>query len=81
MARTKGPARKSVTVGLSAGVYKAADEQRWSERMTFSEFVNHAVGAYLTNMGIEIVDPVEATEAADEKAAPADEKAAPAKKA
>ena len=78
MARTKGPSRKSVTVGLSEGVYKAADEQRWSERMTFSEFVNHAVGAYLTAKGINTADPVEADGAAPEAA---DEKAAPAKKA
>ena len=71
MARTKGPSRKSVTVGLSEGVYKAADEQRWSERMTFSEFVNHAVDEYLTAKGITVSEPVEAPEAADEKAAPA----------
>ena len=77
MARTKGPSRKSVTVGLSEDVYKAADEQRWSERMTFSEFVNHAVGEYLAAKGINTADPVEADEAPEV----ADEKAAPAKKA
>lgn len=71
MARTKGPSRKSVTVGLSEGVYKAAEEQRWSERMTFSEFANHAIKEYLTAKGIDTTDPVEAPEAADEKAAPA----------
>lgn len=71
MARAKGPSRKSVTVGLSEGVYKAADEQRWSERMTFSEFVNHAVSEYLTGKGIAVTEPaepVEAPEANGEKA-------------
>ena len=71
MARTKGSPRKSVTVGLSEGVYKAADEQRWAERMTFSEFVNHAVGKYLTSKGITVTEPAETAEVADEKVAPA----------
>ena len=52
MARTKGPSRKSVTVGLSEGVYAAAEEARWAKRMTFSEFVNHAVGRFLATEGI-----------------------------
>ena len=62
MARTKGPSRKSVTVGLSEGVYAAADEQKWVERMTFSVFVNHAVGEYLASKGIKVAEveaPVE----------------------
>ena len=57
MARTKGPSRKSVTVGLSEGVFAAADEQRWTERMTFSEFVNHAVTEYLSSKGIKVTEP------------------------
>ena len=63
MARTKGPSRKSVTVGLSEGVYAAADEQRWAERMTFSEFVNHAVEAFLTAEGVTVTEPAEPAEA------------------
>lgn len=78
MARTKGPSRKSVTVGLSEVVYKAADEQRWAERMTFSEFVNHAVREYLiAQVGMEIstlspeepAEPGEAPEAEKAKKA------------
>ena len=68
MARTKGPSRKSVTVGLSAGVFAAADEQRWSERMTLSEFVNHAVGVYLTSKGVEVTEPEVPAEKAAQKA-------------
>ena len=69
MARTKGPSRKSVTVGLSAGVYAAADEQRWSERMTLSEFVDHAVGVYLADKGMKVVEPEAPAEVPAEKAA------------
>ena len=68
MARTKGPSRKSVTVGLSEGVYAAADEHRWSKRMTFSEFVNHAVGQYLASKGITVTEPEAPAEAPAEKA-------------
>ena len=57
MARTKGQSRKSVTVGLSEGVYAAAEEARWGKRMSFSEFVNHAVGAFLASEGIEVAEP------------------------
>ena len=69
MARTKGPSRKSVTVGLSEGVFAAADEQRWAERMTFSEFVNHAVAEYLAAKGIKVTEPAVAPEAPAEKGA------------
>ena len=69
MARTKGPSRKSVTVGLSEGVYAAADEQRWAERMTFSEFVNHAVKEFLASKGITVTEPAEAPEAEKAKKA------------
>ena len=69
MARTKGPSRKSVTVGLSEGVFAAADEQRWAERMTFSEFVNHAVGVYLADKGIMVAEPETPAEVPAEKAA------------
>ena len=72
MARTKGPSRKSVTVGLSEGVYAAADEQRWAERMTFSEFVNHAVKEFLAAKGIQVTEPAEVAEPAE---APEAEKA------
>ena len=68
MARTKGPSRKSVTVGLSEGVYAAADEQRWTERMTFSEFVNHAVGVYLADKGVKVTEPEVPAEKAAQKA-------------
>ena len=68
MARTKGPSRKSVTVGLSEGVFAAADEQRWAERMTFSEFVNHAVETYLATAGI-FIEPEAPAEVPAEKAA------------
>ena len=63
MARTKGPSRKSVTVGLSEGVYAAADEHRWGKRMTFSEFVNHAVKEFLASKGIAVTEPAEPAEA------------------
>ena len=75
MARTKGPSRKSVTVGLSEGVFAAADEQRWAERMTFSEFVNHAVTEYLTAKGIKITEPEAPAEAPAEKGEKAPQKA------
>ena len=75
MARTKGPSRKSVTVGLSEGVYAAADEQRWAERMTFSEFVNHAVSEYLASEGITVTEPEVAAEAPVEKDAKPAQKA------
>ena len=57
MAHTKGPSRKSVTVGLSEGVFAAADEHRWAKRMTFSEYVNHAVGAFLASEGVKVTEP------------------------
>ena len=69
MARTKGPSRKSVTVGLSEGIFAAADEQRWAERMTFSEFVNHAVSEYLAAKGIAVTEPAEVPAEKSEKAA------------
>ena len=75
MARTKGPSRKSVTVGLSEGVYAAADEHRWSKRMTFSEFVNHAVGVYLKSTGIPVTEPKVPAEAPVEKDAKPAQKA------
>ena len=75
MARTKGPSRKSVTVGLSEGVYAAADEQRWAERMTFSEFVNHAVAEYLSAKGIKVTEPEVPTEVPAEKGEKAAQKA------
>ena len=75
MARTKGPSRKSVTVGLSEGVYAAAEEARWSKRMSFSEFVDHAVGGYLASEGIEVAEPVVAAEAPVEKDAKPAQKA------
>ena len=75
MARTKGPSRKSVTVGLSEGVYAAADEHRWSKRMTFSEFVNHAVSEYLTAKGIKVTEPEVPAEAPAEKGDKAPQKA------
>ena len=68
MARTKGPSRKSVTVGLSEGVYAAADEHRWAKRMTFSEYVNHAVGAFLASEGIPVTEPAEVPAEKGEKA-------------
>ena len=75
MARTKGPSRKSVTVGLSDGVYAAAEEHRWGKRMSFSEFVNHALGRYLATEGIAVTEPEVPTEA------PAEKDAKPAQKA
>ena len=63
MARTKGPSRKSVTVGLSEAIYALAEGQRWAKRMTFSEFVNHAVGEYLASKGIVVTEPAEPAEA------------------
>ena len=75
MARTKGPSRKSVTVGLSEGVYAAAEEARWAKRMSFSEFVNHAVDAFLASEGIEVSEPEVPAEA------PAEKDAKPAQKA
>ena len=68
MARTKGPSRKSVTVGLSEGVFAAADEHRWSKRMTFSEYVNHAVAAFLASEGVAVTEPEVPAEAPAEKA-------------
>ena len=75
MARTKGPSRKSVTVGLSEGVFAAADEHRWAKRMTFSEYVNHAVGAFLASEGVKVTElevpaevPAEKVEKAAQKA-------------
>ena len=67
MARTKGPSRKSVTVGLSEGVFAAADENRWAKRMTFSEYVNHAVGAFLAAEGIVVSEPEVPAEVPAEK--------------
>lgn len=75
MARTKGPSRKSVTVGLSEGVYAAAEEARWSKRMSFSEFVNHAVGTFLVGEGIPVVEPEAPAEAPVEKDAKPAQKA------
>ena len=75
MARTKGPSRKSVTVGLSEGVYAAADEHRWSKRMTFSEYVNHAVGAFLASEGVMVTEPEVPAEVPAEKAEKAAQKA------
>ena len=69
MARTKGPSRKSVTVGLSEGIFAAADEHRWAKRMTFSEYVNHAVGAFLASEGIAVTEPAEVPAEKGEKAA------------
>ena len=68
MARTKGPSRKSVTVGFSEGVFAAADEHRWSKRMSFSEYVNHAVGAFLAAEGIAVTEAEVPAEAPAEKA-------------
>ena len=68
MARTKGPSRKSVTVGLSEGVFAAADEHRWSKRMSFSEYVNHAVAAFLDSEGINVANVEVPAEAPAEKA-------------
>ena len=75
MARTKGPSRKSVTVGLSEGVYAAADEHRWSKRMTFSEYVNHAVDAFLASEGVKVTEPEVPAEAPVEKGEKAPQKA------
>ena len=75
MARTKGPSRKSVTVGLSEGVFAAADEHRWSKRMTFSEYVNHAVGAFLASEGVKVAEPEVRTEVPAEKVEKAAQKA------
>ena len=75
MARTKGPSRKSVTVGLSEGVFAAADEHRWSKRMTFSEYVNHAVGAFLASEGVKVAEPEVPAEAPAEKGEKAPQKA------
>ena len=75
MARTKGPSRKSVTVGLSEGVYAAADEHRWSKRMTFSEYVNHAVGAFLATEGVKVTEPEAPAEVPAEKSEKAAQKA------
>ena len=75
MARTKGPSRKSVTVGLSEGVFAAADEHRWSKRMTFSEYVNHAVGAFLAAEGVKVTEPEVPAEAPAEKSEKAAQKA------
>ena len=68
MARTKGPSRKSVTVGFSEGVFAAADEHRWSKRMSFSEYVNHAVSAFLAAEGIAVAEAEVPAEAPAEKA-------------
>lgn len=75
MARTKGPSRKSVTVGLSEGVFAAADEHRWAKRMTFSEYVNHAVGAFLASEGVKVTEPEVPTEVPAEKVEKAAQKA------
>ena len=75
MARTKGPSRKSVTVGLSEGVFAAADEHRWSKRMTFSEYVNHAVGAFLASEGVMVTEPEAPAEVPAEKVEKAAQKA------
>ena len=75
MARTKGPSRKSVTVGLSEGVYAAAEEARWAKRMSFSEFVNHAVGTFLATEGIAVTEPKVPAEAPVEKDAKPAQKA------
>ena len=75
MARTKGPSRKSVTVGLSEGVFAAADEHRWSKRMTFSEYVNHAVGAFLAAEGVKVTEPEVLPETPVEKGEKAPQKA------
>ena len=75
MARTKGPSRKSVTVGLSEGVFAAADEHRWSKRMTFSEYVNHAVAAFLASEGVKVTEPEVPAEVPAEKVEKAPQKA------
>ena len=75
MARTKSPSRKSVTVGLSEGVFAAADEHRWSKRMTFSEYVNHAVGAFLATEGVKVTEPEAPAEVPAEKSEKAAQKA------
>ena len=75
MARTKGPSRKSVTVGLSEGVFAAADEHRWSKRMTFSEYVNHAVEAFLASEGVKVTEPEVPAEVVGEKVEKATQKA------
>ena len=72
MARTKGPSRKSVTVGLSEKVFLLADEHRWSMRMSLSEFVNHAVSEFLAAEGFDVTEPAETAEPAE---APEPEKA------
>ena len=75
MARTKGPSRKPVTVGLSEGVYAAAEEARWAKRMSFSEYVNHAVGQFLAAEGITVTEPEASAETPVEKDAKPAQKA------
>ena len=59
----------------SEGVYAAADEHRWSKRMTFSEFVNHAVDAFLASEGVKVTEPEVPAEAPVEKGEKAPQKA------